>query len=125
MSQQPLDKRYDLRQRGWSRLPEAELAEWGDTSQTRFALWAFISLVTTAVVTLFAILFKASRIRQTNKRRQRAQRRRYSRDLRRWQNRRESYEKKQRNQLEQALRQERRQAETAVRSQLDEKYDRS
>ncbi len=107
-----------LTQQDATRLPD-----WGDTSLVRFMLWAVFSFVTTAVVTLFLLLFNASRRRQRRLRQQRAQKKRSARDLRRWHNRRASYEKTQRRDLEITLRQERQTAEAAVRHQIAQTYD--
>lgn len=116
-----MNQRDTLHKTGWSRPRPVELAEWGDTSQVRFGLWALITMLTTAVVTLTLFLFQASRHRQKKMRRQRAQKRRFQRDLRRWHKRRERYEKEQQRQLEKTLRAERREQERLVRAELVQK----
>ena len=117
-----MNERYKFNKTGWSRPRQVELAEWGETSRVRFGLWAAISLVTTAVFTLFLMLFKAFRRRQRQMRQQRGQKRRFQRDLSRWHKRRERVEKEQRLQFEKNLRAERRNQEQAVRTTLEKTY---
>jgi hypothetical protein len=102
--------------------PPPNRSEAEDVRTIRFLLWAIISLTATAVFTYSLLLFNRFRRKQKERRHTRAIKRRYHRDLRRWRNRRESYEKKERHHLEKHLRHERQQQEQDVRTTLDNRY---